>query len=124
LFAVGVEPAARKACQRHRWLTLERPLAAPGKAINEGSRRALRQEIRRPPEHDDIVVDLQPRGYLVKFDPAAAPIADWLDPQARAALIFRFEVEEIRILAAPLHQPEAAWAAVHEGADLQGLGIG
>ena len=54
---------------------------------------ALRlQRIVRPPERDDVVVDLAVAGDFHQLDDALAPVADRLDPERRALFVMRLQV--------------------------------
>ena len=63
-------------------------------------------------------------GDLDQLHLALAPVADWLDPQARATFVMGLEVLEVVELTVALDEAEAARAGVAERADLQFLRVG
>src|SRR5207248_5605579 len=88
---------------------------APMLPIGEGVFALGAQRFVRPPERDDVVVNFLLAGDLNEEDAAFAPVADRLDPQARAFLVMRFEILIIAEIALALDQADAARIAVDEG---------
>src|SRR6185503_14937246 len=93
--------------------------AAPMQAIGEIVFALGLERVLRPPEGDDVVVDLLLGRYLDEHDVALAPVADRLDPQGRTLLEMRFEIVIREVVALALDKAEAARIDVAEIAHLQ-----
>src|SRR5437870_1634964 len=88
----GAAGAAGAGCGNQRELGLERFARAPVLPVGEGVLPLGAQWIVRPPERDDVVVDLLLAGNLDEEHAAVAPVADRLDPQARTLLVMGLEI--------------------------------
>src|SRR4051812_38113218 len=98
-------------------------MPAPELAIAEDDLGACRHRGLRSPIGQDVVVDLGFARDLDQLDGALAPLADRLDPQARAALPALLVVLEGGVVALALDEAEALRILVEEDRDLQRLGV-
>src|SRR5215472_12163314 len=112
-----VRGAADRGLDHPRERVTVRPVAAPVQAIGEAV--FAFQRLLRPPECDDVVVNLLLGRDLDQLHGAVAPIADRLDPQARALLVARLEILIGPKIVLALQESEAARIGVREGRDLQ-----
>src|SRR5262249_17959651 len=118
---VGAAADARLERARMLWCA---GLVSPMKAVCEAVLALLLERLLGAPERHDIVVDLLLGRDLDERHPAVGPIADRLDPHARALLVASLEILVTAEVALPLDQPEPTRTGITEGRDLQVARIG
>ena len=76
-------------------------------AVTEIMTRNFRERRFRPPERDDIIIDLAAGRQFDKINRAFSPVSQRLDPGTRTVAESALDIFEIVEGALPLEQPES-----------------
>src|SRR6476660_4977850 len=98
-------------------------IRSPMQTIGIGMLALGLQDVLRPPEARDIVVDLLLGRNFDQLNRAFAPIPNRLGPQAWPLFKARFDILILPEILLPLHQAETARVKIGKGADLKVSGI-